>query len=132
MEQGKYLITAATGKTGRHAIQHLLDAGHAVRALVHREDDRSEALRKAGAEILVGDLLNHDDVIRATEGMTGAYLCFPVLPGYIQATAYFADAARRARLKAVVAMSQISAREDSGATQRATTGLPNACLTGRA
>jgi uncharacterized protein YbjT (DUF2867 family) len=36
-----------------------------------------------------------------------------VRPGFIQGTAYFADAARRAGLEVVVEMSQISAREDS-------------------
>lgn len=113
MQQRKYLVTAATGKTGVHTVRHLIEGGHAVRALVHNEDARSEALRTAGAEVVVGDLLEHDDVIRATEGVSGAYLCYPVRPGFIQATAYFADAARRARLDVVVNMSQISAREDS-------------------
>ncbi|MEX3972815.1 NmrA family NAD(P)-binding protein [Paraburkholderia caribensis] len=113
MKQRKYLITGATGKTGVHTIRHLLNDGHAVRAFVHREDERSEALRNQGAEIVVGDLLEHDDVIRAMEGVTGAYLCYPVRPGFIQATAYFADAARRAGVEVVVEMSQISAREDS-------------------
>lgn len=113
MQARKFLITGATGKTGVHTIRHLLEGGHAVRAFVHREDARSEALRKQGAEVVVGDLLEHDDVIRAMEGVNGAYLCYPVRPGYIQATAYFADAARRAGVDVVVEMSQISAREDS-------------------
>ena len=55
----------------------------------------------------------HEDVIRAAAGTIAAYFCHPVSPGLIQATAYFADAAKRAGLKAVVNMSQISAREDS-------------------
>ena len=113
MQQRKYLITAATGKTGVHTIRHLLKGGHAVRAMVHSEDERSAALRDAGAEIVVGDLLEHDDVLRATEGVSAAYLCYPVRPGFIQVTAYFADAAQRAGLDVVVNMSQISAREDS-------------------
>lgn len=113
VQQRKYLITGATGKTGVHTIRQLLAGGHAVRAFVHQEDARSEALRREGAEVVVGDLLEHDDVIRAMTGVTGAYLCYPVRPGYIQATAYFADAARRAGVEVVVEMSQISAREDS-------------------
>jgi NAD(P)H dehydrogenase (quinone) len=113
MRQRKYLVTAAAGKTGVHTVRHLIEGGHGVRALVHKEDERSEALRKAGAEVVVGDLLEHDDVIRATQGISGAYLCYPVRPGFIQATAYFADAARRAELEVVVNMSQISAREDA-------------------
>ncbi|RQR21629.1 NmrA family transcriptional regulator [Burkholderia sp. Bp9143] len=102
-----------TGKTGVHTIRHLLNDGHAVRAFVHQEDERSAALRAQGAEVVVGDLLEHDDVLRALDGVTGAYLCYPVRPGYIQATAYFADAARRAGVEVLVEMSQISAREDS-------------------
>ncbi|MGN2411941.1 NmrA family NAD(P)-binding protein [Pseudomonas syringae] len=113
MQQRKYLVTGATGKTGVHTIRYLLNGGHAVRAFVHKKDGRSEALKNEGAEIFVGDLLEHDDIIRAMDGITGAYLCYPVRPGYIQATAYFADAAKRAGVEVVVEMSQISAREDS-------------------
>jgi uncharacterized protein YbjT (DUF2867 family) len=57
--------------------------------------------------------LEHDDAIRATAGTSAAYFSYPVRPGLIQATAYFADAVKRAGLKAVVNLSQISAREDS-------------------
>jgi NAD(P)H dehydrogenase (quinone) len=113
MNQRKFLITGATGKTGVHTIRHLLQDGHAVRAFVHGEDERSAALRAQGAEIVVGDLLEHDDILRAMDGVNGAYLCYPVRPGFIQGTAYFADAARRAGVEVVVDMSQISAREDS-------------------
>ncbi|MBB5405417.1 NAD(P)H-binding protein [Paraburkholderia youngii] len=91
----------------------VLNDGHAVRALVHQEDERSAALRAQGAEVVVGDLLEHDDVLRAMDGVTGAYLCYPVRPGFIEATAYFADAARRAEVEVLAEMSQISAREDS-------------------
>ena len=113
MSAEEILVTAATGETGRYTVQRLVEKGHAVRALVHREDERSEALRSAGAEIVVGDLLEHDDAIRATAGTTAAYFCYPIRPGLIQATAYFADAAKRAGLEAVVNLSQISARENS-------------------
>jgi hypothetical protein len=72
MRQSKYLVTAAAGKTGMHTVRHLIEGGHGVRALVYREDERSEALRKEGAEVVVGDLLEHDDAIRATQGISGA------------------------------------------------------------
>jgi uncharacterized protein YbjT (DUF2867 family) len=113
MNSEKFLVTAATGDTGRYTVQRLLEKGHAVRALVHKEDERSEALRGTGAEVVVGDLLEHDDAIRVTAGTSAAYFCYPLRPGLIQASAYFADAAKRAGLEAVVNMSQISAREDS-------------------
>jgi uncharacterized protein YbjT (DUF2867 family) len=109
----KLLVTGATGETGRRTVQHLLEKGHSVRAMVHKKDERSQALQSQGAEIVVGDLLNHDDVIRATLGASAAYFCYPLLPGIIQATAYFADAAKRAGLGIVVNMSQIPAREDA-------------------
>lgn len=109
----KFLVTGATGETGRCTVQRLLEKGHAVRAMVHKEDERAETLRSEGAEVVVGDLFEHDNVIRAAAGTTAAYFCYPVRPGIIQTTAYFADAARRAGLKAVINMSQISAREDS-------------------
>ena len=113
MSAEEILVTAATGETGRYTVQRLVEKGHAVRALVHREDERSDALRSAGAKVVVGDLLEHDDAIRATAGTTAAYFCYPIRPGLIQATAYFADAAKRAGLEAVVNLSQISARENS-------------------
>ena len=109
----KFLVTGATGETGSYTVRRLLEKGHAVRAMVHKEDERAEALRRAGAEVVVGDLFEHDDAIRATADITAAYFCYPVRPGIIQTTAYFTDAARRAGLKAVINMSQISAREDS-------------------
>jgi uncharacterized protein YbjT (DUF2867 family) len=39
------LVTGATGATGGYAVGRLLERGHAVRALAHREDDRSKRLR---------------------------------------------------------------------------------------
>ena len=113
MTKQTILVTGATGATGRSTVQQLLERGHSVRALVHKEDDRAAALRRAGAEVIVGDLLEHDDAIRATAGASTAYFCYPVRPGLIPATAYFADAAKRAGLSLIVNMSQISAREDS-------------------
>lgn len=113
MSKEKILVAGATGETGRRTVANLLTEGHAVRALVHKEDQRAEALRTTGAEVVIGDLLEHDDAIRATAGTSAAYFCYPVRPGIISATAYFSDAARRAGLKLVVNMSQISAREDS-------------------
>lgn len=59
------LVTGATGETGRYTVQCLLEQEHAVRALVHKEDSRAEALRIMGAQVVVGDLLDHDNTIRA-------------------------------------------------------------------
>ena len=106
MNQKTFLITGATGQTGRHTTALLLARGHRVRALVHRKDARSEALKEQGAEIIIGDLLNFSDVQTALHGMDGAYFVFPIVPGIVQATAFFAQAAREARVDTIVNMSQ--------------------------
>src|SRR6266478_6197138 len=108
-----FLVTGATGTTGGYTVERLLERGHAVRALAHREDDRSKRLEKIGAEVLIGDLLKFNDVRAAMQGVRGAYFCYPIRPGILQATAYFAQAAKEAALECVVNMSQKSAREDA-------------------
>ena len=75
-----FLITGATGKTGTTSVRLLLERGHRVRALVHRQDDRSEALVAAGAEIVTGDLLNFHQVSSAMRGVSGAYFAYPIVP----------------------------------------------------
>jgi len=113
MAQKKFLVTGATGDTGGYTVEQLLERGHAVRALAHREDDRSKRLKKMGAEVVIGDLLKFNDVRAAMRGVRGAYFCYPIRPGILQATAYFAQAAKEASLECVVNMSQKSAREDA-------------------
>ena len=72
MSNGMFLIAGATGTTGRVAVAGLLDQGHRVRALVHREDARAERLRSIGAEAVRGDLLDLDEIRVAMKGVDGA------------------------------------------------------------
>src|SRR6266446_9837036 len=113
MTQNRFLVTGATGDTGGYTVEQLVERGHAVRALAHREDDRSKRLEKMGAEVVIGDFLKFNDVRAAMRGVRGAYFCYPIRPGILQATAYFAQAANEAGLECVVNMSQKSAREDA-------------------
>jgi NAD(P)H dehydrogenase (quinone) len=113
MSTGKILITGATGDTGGYAIEQLLQKGHQVRALVHRIDDRSKRLKDKGVEVVAGDYLDLDAMRVAAQGVRRAYFVYPIRPGIIQATAYFAQAAKEAGVEAIVNMSQVSAREDS-------------------
>lgn len=108
------LVTGATGKTGAYTAPLLLERGHAVRAFVHKRDERSERLASAGAEIIEGDLLDLAAVARAMQGVECAYFCYPIAPGLVEASGYFALASREAGVNAVVNMSQVSARRDSG------------------
>src|SRR5258706_15829095 len=90
-----------------------LERGHRVRALVHRQDDRSEALVAAGAEIVTGDLLNFHQVSSAMRGVSGAYFAYPIVPGLLDATVIFAQAAGEAGVTSAASMSQISARREA-------------------
>src|SRR2546421_10163334 len=111
MAQNRFLVTGATGDAGGYTVEQLLERGHAVRGLAHREDDRSKRLEKMGAEVVIGDVLKFNDVRAAMRGVRGAYFCYPIRPGILQATAYFAQAAKEAGLECVVNMSQKSARQ---------------------
>ena len=113
MIQGKVLVTGATGDTGRATIDELLTRGHQVRALAHREDNRSKQLQKIGAEVVIGDFLDFDAMRTVFKGVRGAYFCYPIRPGILQATAYFSHAAKEAGVDCIVNMSQKSAREDA-------------------
>jgi hypothetical protein len=62
---------------------------------------------------VVGDLLNLDDVSNALKDVKAAYFVYPILPGLIEATAFFAQAAKEAGVGAMVNMSQISARREA-------------------
>ena len=107
------LVTGATGATGGSAVSSLVARGHQVRALVHEEDKRSEALRASGVEVVTGDLLDIDSVRSAMEGVSAAYFVYPLGPGLLAGTVNFAQAAKEAALSAIVNLSQMTARRDS-------------------
>src|SRR5262249_24524037 len=96
MIQGKVLVTGATGDTGRATVDELLARGHRVRALAHGQDERSKRLQERGVEVVYGDLLDFGQVNAAVDGVRRASFVFPIRPGILQATAYFAPAARAA------------------------------------
>ena len=81
MSDIRFLVTGATGAIGSAAATQLLDKGRRVRAFVHREDERSESLRRRGAEVVVGDLLDFDVVREALKGVNRAYFVYPIRPG---------------------------------------------------
>ncbi|MCK1700669.1 NAD(P)H-binding protein [Bradyrhizobium sp. 155] len=91
------LITGAGGEVGsigRTMIKMLLSQQYPVRAFVRREDERAEALRQAGVEVFVGDLLDVADVAAALKGCRRIYFSMSLNPYYSDATILMAAAAR--------------------------------------
>lgn len=94
------LITGAGGEVGsvsRTMIHVLLEQQYPVRAFVRRDDERAEALRRAGAEVFVGDLLNVADVAAALKGCRRIYFSMSLNHYYSDATIMMAAAARAQR-----------------------------------
>jgi uncharacterized protein YbjT (DUF2867 family) len=108
----KYLITGAgggVGGVGRMVVDDLLAAGHPVRAMVHRDDARAEALRDSGAQVVVGDLTNPVDVATALDGVTRVFFSMSVSASYLEATAVVCSlAAELSGLEVLVNMSQMT------------------------
>src|SRR5437016_10737603 len=105
------LVTGAAGQlgaVGRTVTNLLLDRGLPVRAMVRREDDRAAALRAAGAEVVVGDLLDPADVSRIVSGGRRVYFGMSVSAAYLEATVTMAVVARDIGVGALGNMSQMT------------------------
>jgi uncharacterized protein YbjT (DUF2867 family) len=115
-DKGPILVTGAAGQlgaVGRTVCGLLLDRGLPVRAMVRREDDRAAALRAAGAEVVVGDLLQPGDVYRVVSGCRRVYFGMSVSAGYLEASVTMAAVAREVGVDALVNMSQMTVSEMS-------------------
>jgi NAD(P)H dehydrogenase (quinone) len=106
MKQPKILVTGATGRTGSAVVDELLAKDVPVRALVHSKDARSEALERKGAETVVADMFDLDQLLAAICGTRRAYYLPFYHPYMIQSATAFAVAAQEAKLEAVVSMGQ--------------------------
>lgn len=105
MTKPKILVTGATGKTGTQVVAQLREKGWPVRAVVRKHDARSERLRQQGAEVVVADVYDYEQMLGAMRGTHRAYYCPPVQPFMIQASAVFVAAARDAALESVAHLS---------------------------
>ena len=91
------LVTGAAGNVGsvgRGVVKLLRERDLKVRALVHHLDERSQVLSEMGAELVVADLTNGADVVRALRGCKRMYFGMSISPPYLQATAIAAAAAK--------------------------------------
>lgn len=106
MSAPTYLVTGATGKIGRAAVGELLRRELPVRAVVRVADSRAEALRRAGADVIVADLFDVNQLARALRGVQRALYVPPWHPQLLHSVAAFAAAAGAERVEAVASLSQ--------------------------
>ena len=105
------LVTGAAGRVGavgRTVTELLLKQGKAVRAMVRTEDERAQALRDKGAEVVVGDLLDLDSMHRVIAGCERMYFGLSVSDVYLEATINTAVVAKHHGVKAFINMSQMT------------------------
>jgi uncharacterized protein YbjT (DUF2867 family) len=105
------LVTGAAGRVGgigRTVTELLLQQGKAVRAMVRSEDERAQALREMGAEVVVGDLLDLDSMHRVIASCEAMYFGMSVSDAYLEATVNAAAVARHHGVKAFINMSQMT------------------------
>ena len=105
------LVTGAAGRVGGVGgaiTEHLLKHGKAVRAMVRNEDERAQALRDMGAEVVIGDLLDLNSMHRVIAGCETMYFGMSVSDSYLVATVNVAAVAKHHGVKAFINMSQMT------------------------
>jgi NAD(P)H dehydrogenase (quinone) len=111
------LVTGAAGRiggVGGAVVEALRRRDLPVRALVRRDDERAEAIRATGVEVVVADLTRAADVLRALAGCRRMYFGMSVSAPYLEATVTTAAAAReRGDLEVFVNMSQMTVSQMS-------------------
>ena len=110
------LLTGAAGRVGaigRTVTELLLKHGKAVRAMVRTEDERAQALRNMGADVVVGDLLDLDSMHRAIAGCETMYFGMSISDAYLAATVNAAAVAKHQGVKAFINMSQMTVSQMS-------------------
>jgi len=67
------LVTGATGYVGGRLVKRLLDRGHSVRCLVRNTEGIKARPWISETDVVQGDALNYDSLVRAMEGIEIAY-----------------------------------------------------------
>jgi uncharacterized protein YbjT (DUF2867 family) len=117
-----YVITGATGNTGKSIAMGLLGAGKKVR-IISRNAEKAKELVEKGAEFFQGELTDSALLDKAFNGATAVYLLIP--PNYASPNFYeyqkniadiFTAALEKSKVKFIVLLSSIGAQleENSG------------------
>jgi uncharacterized protein YbjT (DUF2867 family) len=120
MEVAMYVVTGATGNTGRVVASQLLDQGKKVR-VIGRSKERLQPLVDRGAEAFVADLSDQAALTKAFTGAEGVYAMIPpsatsqdFRDEQRQVAKAIAGALESARVKHAVALSSIGADKEAG------------------
>jgi uncharacterized protein YbjT (DUF2867 family) len=115
-----YVITGATGNTGKVVATQLLAAGEKVVA-VGRNEERLQLLAKQGAEPLTADITDHASLSRAFSRARAVYLMIPpdiTSPDYVahqqRVVGALVDAVKQSGVKYAVVLSSIGADKPQG------------------
>jgi uncharacterized protein YbjT (DUF2867 family) len=111
-EPGLILVTGAgggVGGVGGTVVALLRQRGLAVRAMVHHDDKRADALHAVGADVVVGDLTRPADVATALDSVQRTFFSMSLAPSYLEAAATVATVARAVgHLDALLSLSQMT------------------------
>ncbi|MCJ9750388.1 NmrA/HSCARG family protein [Neorhizobium sp. BETTINA12A] len=100
------LVTGATGNIGRQVVEHLVERGADVRALVR---DPSKAVFPAGVSVVQGDFLDIDSLRNAMSGVSTLFLLNAVVPDEFTQALIALNVARSAGVERIVYLSVIHA-----------------------
>src|SRR4051794_36734634 len=120
MEVTMYVVTGATGNTGRVVANHLLDQKKTVR-VIGRSKERLQPLADRGAESFVADM---NDQAALTKAFSGASAVYAMIPPSMTSQDFRGDQRRIASaiaaalehsgVKHAVVLSSIGADKESG------------------
>ena len=107
-----YLVTGAAGQVGGvggRIVEILRRRNEMVKAVVRVHDARAERLEALGAEVVVADLTDGAQVVRAMEGVSRIYFGMSISAQYLEATLTMAAAALQSKgIEIFVNMSQMT------------------------
>jgi uncharacterized protein YbjT (DUF2867 family) len=120
MEVTMYVVTGATGNTGRVVANHLLDQGKKVR-VIGRSAERLQSFVARGAEAFVADVSDQAALTKAFTGAEGVYAMIPPSMGsqdfrgdQRRASDAIAGALQQAGVKHAVVLSSVGADKQAG------------------
>ena len=103
------LVTGATGYVGGRLVPRLLEAGYRVRCLVRDPSRLQGRVWLNKVEVAQGDALDHDELVKAMQGVSAAYYLIHGMQGGkvnaerdLQAARNFAQAAEDAGIERII------------------------------